>query len=168
MTTQMTSQNQIITDYSDGPNLLEEAVSGLSEADLDIAPSNDSWTIRKIVHHIADGDDIWKSFIKQAIGNPGGEFILEWYWQIPQDEWAERWDYEERVIGPSLVMFRANRGHIVQLLEQSSEVMEKSLRIRWPNRGEQNVSVRWVVEMQTQHVEEHVGDIRRIREAHGI
>jgi hypothetical protein len=168
MTVRLTRQNQIITDFGDGPNLLEAAIAGLSESDLDIAPSSDCWTIRKIVHHLTDGDDIWKSFIKQAIGNTGGKFTLEWYWQMPQDEWAERWEYEKRAIGPSLVMFRASRDHIVQLLEHTSGVLEKSLMIRWLKGGEQDVSVGWVVEMQTQHVVEHVSDIGRIRESHGI
>ena len=165
---QLTSQNEIIANYGDGPNRLEVAIAGLSEIDLDIALATDSWTIRKIVHHLADGDDLWKSFIKQAIGNPGGEFTLEWYWQMPQDEWAERWDYEKRAIGPSLIMFRASRVHTVQLLEHTSGVLEKSLLIRWPKGEDQDVSVGWVVEMQTQHVKEHVSDIGRIREAHGI
>jgi uncharacterized damage-inducible protein DinB len=164
----MSSQSEIIADYADGPKRLETAIAGLSEADLDVAQSSDSWTIRQVVHHLTDGDDIWKVFIKRAIGNPGGEFTLEWYWQMPQDEWAERWVYEERAIDPSLALFRASRRHIVQLLEHIPGVWEKSLRIRWPNGEEQEVSVGWVVEMQTRHMEGHLGDIRRIREAHSI
>jgi hypothetical protein len=168
MTVQLTRHNQIITDFGNGPNLLETAIAGLTGSDLDIAISGDVWTIRDIVHHLTDGDDIWKSFIKQAIGNPGGEFTLEWYWQLPQDKWAEQWNYEKRTIDPSLAMFRANRGHIVQLLEHSSGALEKSLLIRWPKGEEQDVSVGWVVEMQTQHVVEHVHDIVSIREAHSV
>ena len=165
---QPTSQDQLISDYGDGPNRLKAAIAGLSETDLDTALSPNSWTIREIVHHVADGDDIWKAFIKQAIGNPGSAFTLEWYWQIPQADWARLWRYEKRAIGPSLALFHASRDHIVQLLKHTPGVWEKSLRIRWTDGEEQDVSVQWVVEMQTRHIDGHVDDIGRIREAHGI
>ena len=161
----LSNPNEIIANYAQGPGRLEAAIAGLSATDLDFALSSGSWTIRQIVHHLADGDDLWKAFIKQAIGNPGSEFVLAWYWQIPQDEWAERWAYGERAIEPSLALYRASRFHVVQLLEHTPEVWDKSLRIRWPDGEEQDVSVRWVVEMQTRHIEEHLGEIRRIREA---
>ena len=161
----LSDQHEIIANYAEGPRRLEAAIAGLSTTGLDHALSNDSWTIRQIVHHLADGDDIWKMFIKQASGNPGGEFVLEWYWQMPQDEWAARWAYRERAIEPSLALYHANRCHIVQLLEHTPGVWEKSLRIRWPDRGEQATSVRWVVEMQIRHLEAHMDEIRRIREA---
>ena len=90
------------------------------------------------------------------------------YWEIPQDEWVECWDYQKRAIRPSLAMFRANRDHIAQLLEQIPGVWERVLRIRWPNGEEEDVSVRWVIEMQTQHVEGHVKDINRIRESYDL
>jgi hypothetical protein len=93
--TRLARQQKIILDYGEGPNLLEKALTGLSEANLDISPLDDGWTIRKIVHH---------AFIKQAIGNPGSEFNLQWYWQIPQDEWAELWNYERRTIETPLAI----------------------------------------------------------------
>ena len=168
MNEQLSSQHEIIANHADGPRRLETAIAGLSATGLDVALSNDSWTIRQIVHHLADGDDLWKAFVKQAIGNPGSEFVLEWYWQIPQDEWVERWAYREREIEPSLALYRASRCHIVQLLEHTPGVWEKRLRIRWPDGEEQDVSVRWVVEMQTRHIEDHLNEIREIRQAHRI
>jgi uncharacterized damage-inducible protein DinB len=149
-----------------GPGGLAAAIAGLSDTELDASAGG--WTIRQIVHHVADGDDIWAGFIERALGDQGGEFSLQWYWQTPQDVWAERWAYAERAIGPSLALLRANRAHIVQLLEHVPGAWEKSLRIRWPRGEEQDVSVGWVVEMQAHHIEGHLGDIARIREAHRI
>jgi hypothetical protein len=163
-----TRKRDILADYIDGPNRLGDVIVGLSEAALDLPPSDGGWTIRQIVHHIADGDDIWKGFIKRAVGGLDGEFSLEWYWQIPQDEWAEHWAYAQRAIAPSLALLRANRHHVVQLLEHIPGAWEKHLCIRWPNGEEQEISVGWVVEMQTRHVEGHIEDIRKIRETHRI
>jgi hypothetical protein len=120
------------------------------------------------VHHVADGDDLWKSFVKQAIGHPGSQFELQWYWDLPQTEWAARWAYADREIEPSLAFFRASRAHVVQLLEQVPEVWDQTLFVRWPSGKEQQVTVAWVVEMQAQHVVGHVADIQRARQAHDI
>jgi hypothetical protein len=165
---QLSDREAIMARYADGPNLLETAIAGLSEGELDVAESDDTWTIRQIVHHVADGDDIWKVFIKRAIGNAGGKFDLQWYWAMPQDEWVKSWAYVTRKIAPSLALFRASRGHIVQLLEHIPKVWERSLLVRWPNEEEQEVKVAWVVTMQAQHVVGHVDDIRRARQVHGV
>jgi hypothetical protein len=78
MNDQFSNRESIIAGYADGPNQLETAIAGLSGGELDIVERDDSWTIRQIVHHVVDGDDIWKVFIKRAIGNPGGRFDLQW------------------------------------------------------------------------------------------
>ena len=114
MTEQTRDPDTILALYADGPAQLEAAIAGLAEEDLDVAQSADTWTIRQIVHHVADGDDIWKIGIKAALGNSTGTFTLQWYWDKPQDEWVESWDYAGRDLEPSLALFRANRRHIVQ------------------------------------------------------
>ena len=158
----------IVKRYADGPDQLEAAIAGLTEAQLDVALSADTWTIRQIVHHLADGDDIWKTCIKAALGNSEGVFSLQWYWDIPQDRWVETWDYAGRPIELSLTRFRANRRHVVELLEHVAGAWERHMRIKWPHRPEEQITVGDVVEMQANHVVGHVEDIRRIREAHGI
>ena len=169
MNAQLISQDELITNYGNCPSQLEAAIFGLSETDLDMRKSAESWTIREIIHHIVDGDDMWKLFIKRAIGNPKGEYFFDWYWQVPQDEWAKSWNYKERAIEPSLALFRANRTHIVQLLRHTPGAMEKSLRVCWPTElGEQDVPVGLVVAGQTEHVLDHIAEIGEIREAHGI
>jgi len=78
MSSQTAHQSDILASFAGGPDRLEAAIAGLSAADLDLALSSDRWSIRQIVHHIADGDDLWKEFVKRAIGNPEGEIKLAW------------------------------------------------------------------------------------------
>jgi len=167
MNDQAVNRSDILAAYAAGPDRLEAALAGLSAADLDLALDGDSWSIRQIVHHIADGDDLWKEFVKRAVGNPAGEFILSWYWDIAQDEWARRWAYRERDIKPSLALFRAGRAHVVQLLTHRRDAWSHSLLICWPGGDAVQTGVEWVVAMQARHVVGHVDDIRRIRAAHG-
>jgi len=169
MNPQSIEPEELIANYGNCPSQLEAALLGLSDINLALRKSADSWTIRETIHHIADGDDLWKLFIKRALGNPGGDYFFDWYWEVPQDEWARSWHYKERSIEPSLAMFRANRSHIVQLLRHTPWALEKSLRVRWPTKlGEQEVKVRLIVEGQTQHALTHIAEIREIRDLYGV
>jgi hypothetical protein len=168
MTEQTHDPEAILARYADGPAQLEAAIAGLTEEELDLAQSADTWTIRQIVHHVVDGDDIWKIGIKAALGNSSGTFTLQWYWDRPQDEWVESWDYAGRDIEPSLALFRANRRHILQLLSQIPDAWERHIFIQWPDEQQAQISVGYIVEMQADHVRGHINDIRLIWQTHHL
>ncbi|MFO7587448.1 MAG: DinB family protein [Gemmatimonadota bacterium] len=159
-------QRSLLSRYLQGPALLEQAVADLSDADLDAPPSDGGWTIRQIVHHVVDGDDLWMTCIKAALGNEEDDFTLEWYWQLPQDTWAERWGYAHRPLDVSLALFGAIRAHIAQLVERAPDGWSRSMRVRTPQ-GTERVSVRAVLEMQADHVSHHVERIAAIRAERG-
>lgn len=157
-----------ISRYREGPTLLEGAVAGLQDADLDAMPSGGGWTIRQIVHHVVDGDDIWKLCIKMAIGNEQGEFALAWYWAQPQELWGDRWAYDRRPVAVSLSLLRASRSHILQLLESVPDAWRRSVALRTRDGEVKRVPVGFVVQMQADHVSHHVERIRAIlRERRG-
>jgi len=162
--TQPLSIEEGIAQYAQGPVLLEAAVCGLTGAELDSRLDETSWSIRQIVHHVADGDDLWKAFIKQAVGHPGGRYYLNWYWDKLQTEWANCWAYAVLPVEPSLALLRANRTHMAQLLQLVPEAWGNTLQVIWPSGKDEWVSVGEVVEMQSRHVPGHVDDILKIRE----
>ena len=159
---------EILAGYADGPRWVRGAIEGLSEEQLDLKLADDSWSIRQLVHHITDGDYLWKEFLLRAAGEPEREFSLEWYWYLPQDDWVKRWSYAEREVATSLELFGANRQHTLELLKQVPALWEKCLLIPTRQGGQERVSVGEVVEMQAGHVLGHVADIRKIREAKGV
>jgi hypothetical protein len=156
-----------ISRYREGPRLLELVVMGLDDAVLDTKPSRGGWTIRQIVHHIADGDDIWKMGVKMAMGNEGAEFALGWYSAFPQQTWGDRWAYDKRSLDASLSLFRASRGHVLQLLESVPDAWNRSVVIRTPKGEMERVPVGFVVQMQADHVFQHVERIRAILQEQG-
>ncbi len=156
-----------ISRYREGPLLLEEAVKGLADPDLDARPSRGGWTIREIVHHIVDGDDIWKTCIKMAMGNEEGEFALGWYGALSQETWGDRWAYSRRSIDVSLSLFKATRAHVLQLIESGPEVWSRSVLVRTAKGDVERVPVGFVVQMQADHVFHHVERIRAILRERG-
>jgi uncharacterized damage-inducible protein DinB len=113
MTEQAHNPGATLALYAEGPAQLEAVLMGLTESEQNLARASDSWTIRQIVHHLADGDDIWKTCIKAALGNSEGLFSLQWYWDKPQTQWAENWKYANRRIEPSLACFRHRTGVLI-------------------------------------------------------
>jgi hypothetical protein len=152
----------VIARYREGPTLLEDAVVGLKDAVLDAIPSKGGWTIREIVHHLADGDDIWKLYIKMALGNEQSEFALGWYRAVPQQTWGERWAYSRRSIDASLSLLKATRKHILQLLERVPDAWDRAAAVRKPDGEMERVPVGFVVQMQADHVLHHLKRIRDI------
>lgn len=163
-----TDTQPILTQYANGPSLLNSTLTGLSYTDLDLSPGADSWSIRQIVHHIVDGDDIWKTCIKIALGNSDALFSLEWYTVKSQVEWSESWAYSRRSLASCLALYRANRAHIVDLLKHIPGALEKSVLLERKGKEAIRVTVFDVVELHVRHLEEHIASIKSIRQAHGV
>lgn len=168
MINRIETPDPILTQYAEGPALLKSALAGLTESGLDLSLTADSWSIRQIVHHLTDGDDIWKICIKAALGNPDGLFTLQWYWDKPQMEWSENWKYASRDIKSSLALLCANRRHIVELVKQIPNAWERSIRLKPPSGPEEHITVGGVLEMQARHIVNHIKDIRAIRQVYKV
>ena len=168
MSTQINTYEAIIKQYADGPSLLDSTLTGLSETDLDLALSADSWSIRQIVHHIVDGDDLWKTCIKIALGNSEALFSLQWLTIRTQMEWSECWAYSRRGLESSLALYRANRRHIVDLLEHIPNACEKTIRFQPFTKPEMCITVMDVIELHVNHLAEHIESIQAIRKAYRV
>jgi hypothetical protein len=152
----------VLSRYRDGPSLLERTVAGAGSGDLDFVPPGGGWTIRQIVHHIVDGDDIWKLCIKMAIGNEHAEFELGWYGELTQRTWADRWAYGHRSIDVSLFLFKAIREHVLQLLETVPDAWDHAVMVRTRDGQKERVPVGYIIQMQADHLFHHVECIQRI------
>ncbi|HSG42233.1 MAG TPA: DinB family protein [Anaerolineales bacterium] len=166
MNKQVHDPETILKSYADGPTLLDVALSELKESDLNLSLSSDSWTVRQIVHHIVDGDDIWKICVKGALGNNNGIFSLQWYWDKSQIHWSKKWNYATHPLETSLALFHANRRHILELISQTPNAWEKSIRIKTPQNEEGRITIGEILDMQSSHVIEHIGEIQAILHSH--
>ena len=166
MIEQSNETGKTLAQYIDSLADLEKILLGLSAKELGLSLAPDSWSIRQIIHHLADGDEIWRTCIKAALGNEQGLFTLRWYWDKPQLEWSQNWHYARRDIESSLVILRANRQQMVELIKLSPGAMERSIRLQKPDGGEERITVGYIIGMQGRHVFGHIEDIRQILQAY--
>ena len=156
--------------FREGPLQLEQIVSGLKDSKLDFKPTGGGWSIRQIIHHIVDGDDIWKMGIKMAMGNEQPEFSLEWYSSQTQDAWAtNRWAYNQRSIDVSLSLLKAIREHVLQLLASTPDAWDRVVLLRTKQKNIEQVPIGFIIQMQADHLLHHLERIRAIlREAGSV
>ncbi|MCJ7432263.1 MAG: DinB family protein [Anaerolineales bacterium] len=153
----------LLEKYLKLPDRLEAAVAGLSESDLDLK-QGDGWTIRQYVHHLVEGENLWQVNLRAVVGTDGIAFPFTWYFALPQDEWAKRWAYDKRPLGPSLALFRANTWNLVETLRNIPDVWEHFGRVTWRGAEKETcITVRQIVEMHLGHMDGHVEDIQAIR-----
>jgi hypothetical protein len=93
------------------PAQLEDAVKGLSDAQLDTPYRDGGWTVRQVVHHLADSH--MNAFIRMKLMLTEDNPTLKPY---NQDVWAAQADVQAVPIGASLSIVRGLHDRWARLL----------------------------------------------------
>ncbi len=101
---------------SEFPGKLEFLVSGLSGEQLDTVYRPDGWTIRQVVHHVADSHT--HSYIRFKWALTEDKPVIKTY---HEDRWAELHDSKSGAIEPSLAQLSAIHYKLVKLLKGLSD-----------------------------------------------
>lgn len=158
---------EVLAQYTEAPQKLEMVLAGLSGSTLDLATAPGQWTIRKIVHHLAESASLFMMQIKTALADSGTVFIRNSY---NQETWPETLDYAGREIEPSVALVKAIHAHIVQLVQHVPDYWERYVMakaIDATDEGRKNTVGDWL-EAMAGHIWEHCEEIREIRRIHGV
>ncbi|MEK7693554.1 MAG: DinB family protein, partial [Chloroflexota bacterium] len=146
--------------YEQAPDELDMAVAGLSDAELDTARSAGEWTTRQIVHHLADGEAHWLTPIKMALIEPG---FVYYHNNWNQEASSGALAYATRQVAQSLALFRAQRTHILQLLQELPGAWDRYVEFTWLEPDNESkrrrVTVADIINMQIRHAAGHIAEI---------
>ncbi len=151
--------------YARGGDDVQAAVAGLAEADLDLTRGPNEWSIRQIVHHLAETDAMFFMALKSALAQSGSTFIRNPY---DQDHWVEALAYKERAIEPSLVLLKAMRQNLAQLFQQFPDHWDRYVLLKfasWEGEGDK-VTVGELMDSLNWHLAEHCAEIQETRLTH--
>lgn len=98
------------------PDLLEKAVMGLSDAQLDTQYREEGWTIRQVVHHVADSHI--NSYVRFRWTLTEEKPTIKAYYE---DRWAELKDARSEPIDISIDLLKALHRRWVVLLRNLSD-----------------------------------------------
>jgi hypothetical protein len=141
------------------PERLRAAVAGLDDAQLDTPYREGGWTVRQVVHHIADSHAVAYIRCKHALTE-------DWPTLRPYDEaaWAELADSRLLPIGVSLAIIEGLHARWVALLESlSEEDFQKGY--NHPQRGRENLAK--ALAMYDWHSRHHTAHITGLRARQG-
>ena len=163
MTEQIPSREQIIAHFGSGPSRLAAAVASLSDKALDLSPAPGEWSIRQIVHHLADGNDIWSTGLKKAIFASGALLRFEGF--PGNDPWAEAMHYDKRSIQPALALFTAHIQVMVQLLEEFPTAWGNTMVLAdAEGKAIQTWTIGTLIDMLSKHLDGHLVTIAAIKQ----
>lgn len=141
--------------YRGGYEQVAEALAGATDAELDRIPkTDDGWTARMVVHHLADSEATAYVRLRRLIAEDGAQ--IHGY---DEAQFARRLHYD-RPIESSLAVLAAVRQASLDLLESLSPQ-------EWERAGTHSDSGaysvdRWL-EIYVRHPHEHAEQIRRAR-----
>jgi catechol 2,3-dioxygenase-like lactoylglutathione lyase family enzyme len=158
------SQADKLALYERCPAELEALLAPLTTAELDLAQPR-HWTIRQIVHHIADGDALWSGALKAALAKSGTAYSHEWY--SGNDAMELALDYAHRPIEPALALFRAHRAYFSQVISHLPDAWERFVLFQHRDQAEDRVTVEVIVRSQATHALEHLEEIQDTLKARG-
>ena len=141
------------------PERLRAAVRGLSDPQLDTPYRPEGWTLRQVVHHVADSHANCYIRFKLALTE-------DWPTIKPYDEvaWANLSDSRRLPVEVSLAMLEALHGRWVALLESMSEEDFHKGYVH-PEQGRQNLAK--ALALYDWHSRHHTSHITSLRARQG-
>lgn len=138
------------------PTKLREAVSGLNEAQIDTPYRPDGWTVRQLVHHVADSH--MNSFIRFKLGLTEENPTIKPY---SEDEWAKGVDYLKAPVDLSLNIIDSIHARWAMLLNSMSDA-DFERNIYHPERGAMTLySALALYDWHSRHHTAHVTELRK-------
>jgi uncharacterized damage-inducible protein DinB len=151
-----TQRSALVDEMSLAPRDLREAVAGLNDSQLDTVYRPGGWTIRQVVHHLADAQMNWYVRTKLALTEDAP--IVKPYDEV---RWAETIEARCGPIEPSLVLLDGLYARWTALWRSLTEEQWKR-RMRHPERGVFVLDE--TLPMHVWHGRHHTAQIATLRE----
>src|SRR5437867_557168 len=98
----VTTRHRLIERYKRGPSVVEKALEGITDAELDARPETGEWTAREVVHHLGDSEMTSAIRLRRLLTEDNPTIV-----GYDEEEFARRLYYGERPIQASLEAMRA-------------------------------------------------------------
>jgi len=152
------AEQELIARYRAGYEQTVSAIEGLDEAEFVFKPAPDKWSAKEVMLHLCDAELVATYRIKSTIAEPNP--IL---FPFEPDMWAGNLSYLGQDHRAALEIFRVLRANTSDLLATlPAEAWERTL----VHRASGKMTLRQLVETFTKHVDRHIGQIERARQAY--
>ena len=159
------NQNNLVQDFLDALGRFDAVLDRLPEGALDWAEKEGEWSIREVVHHVAEDCNVYAFIIERALATPGCNVV---FGEFPGNQpWGKALAWHTRPIEPARDLMVAHRAYLADLLTSLPDLWENTVYFKdetGKELAEQNVIQ--MVEMLTEHMAEHTRMIENILSVH--
>jgi uncharacterized damage-inducible protein DinB len=148
-----------IVDIAATPAKVRAAVAGLSDAQLDTPYREGGWTVRQVVHHIADSH--MNAYVRCRLALTETQPTMKPY---EQEAWANLEDARSAPVEVSLKLIEPLHERWVRLL-RSMKAEDYARTLLHPEHGVKNLD--WLLFIYCWHGKHHTAHITRLREQKG-
>jgi uncharacterized damage-inducible protein DinB len=149
----------LIDQIAEAPAKLRAAVAGLNEQQLDTPYRDGGWTVRQLVHHLADSH--LNAYVRFKLAMTESEPTIKTY---EQQLWAETADAKSAPAGTSVTLLDSLHQRWVVLL-RSMSAADFSRRFTHPEHGKMTLDR--LLALYAWHGRHHVAHITSLRERMG-
>jgi hypothetical protein len=154
-------QKFILTNFKDALTDLDAVMEQISDEQLDWSEDERTWSIRQVLHHLADDGNVYTFIIERALGTPGCKVFFGGF---PGNEtWADRLGFKTRSVAYAWDLIHAQRKFIIDLVSHFSDRWENQVGY-YDEEGQRlaEQTVEKIIIMLTEHMQEHVMMIKNI------
>jgi uncharacterized damage-inducible protein DinB len=152
-------REQAIAEISEAPKKLRAAVAGLNDAQLDTPYRQGGWTVRQLVHHVADSHV--NAYIRWRLTATEKEPTIKPY---DEKQWADLADAKTMPVKVSLDLLEAIHERWVNLLQQTPAA-DFTRTLVHPEHGAR--AANWIVFLYAWHGKHHVAHVTELRKQKG-
>jgi len=155
------SQERILNEFINTFGKLAAIIDALTEEQLDWREIEGEWSIRQVLHHLADDGNVFTFIIERALATPGCKVFFGGF---PGNEvWADQLAFHQRPVTQALALMYAQNKFMVELVSAFPD--------RWGNQvgyyneaceKQVDQSVENMLVMLTEHRREHLAMIENI------
>ena len=154
---------KLIDNFTGALDDFEAELDRVPDSGLDWREEDEGWSIRQIIHHVAEDCNVYTFIIEQALATPGCKVI---FGEFPgNDAWGEALDWGSRPVEASRELMRAHRAFLAELVGHFPDRWENQVHF-YSGDSEDEIPARntvgKMIEMLTEHMEEHTETIQRI------
>jgi len=157
-------EQKIIDGFTGSLEEFDAVLAKVPEGGLDWAQSEGEWTIRQVIHHVAEDCNVYTFIIERALAMPGSKVV---FGEFPgNDAWADSLGFGERPVDPAIKLIHAHRKFLAELVSHFPERWDNEVRFFNEQGKELTTSnVKNMMIMLAEHMREHTEMIAKIIEA---
>jgi hypothetical protein len=142
----------LVQRYREGPSVVEAALAGATDAELDAQPPDGGWSAREVAHHIADSEITSAIRLRRLIAEDGPAIL-----GYDGEEFARRLYYRDRPVSAALAAIGGVRAVTAEILDRLSAA-------EWERAGTHDehgtYSVDLWLEIYAAHCHDHADQIK--------